>query len=94
MTRNYFGIKEGVKKQTINNLKSCDELILVVRNPASIEDKLYKGKVLKVKNHKNFTLIHNEYRIPSDSDNFELLAELTPQELNEVNSFNTNKEPK
>lgn len=89
VTRGYFGIKDGVMGQTIKNLKSCDELILVVRNPNSIDDREYKGKVLKVKNHKNFTLNGKEYIIPSEAENFVHLSTLSYDELQQVNSHKT-----
>lgn len=94
VTKNYFGIKNGIMGKTVENLKECDELILVVRNPHSIDDTKYKGHVLRVLDHRNYTLIKNEYIIPSIPDNFIHLAYLTPDELKSVNSFKTYKEYK
>ena len=45
----------------------------------------------KVKNHKKFTLYNNQYIIPSNVENFEELTQLTQEELDIVNSFNTTK---
>lgn len=91
VTKNYFGISSGPTGNAFNNIKLCDELILVVRNPTTIDDKQYKGKVIKVKNHKKFTIYNNQYIIPSNIENFEELAQLTKEELDIVNSFNTAK---
>lgn len=91
VSKNYFGISDGVAGETIENLLNCDVLILVVRNPFSIDDKEYKGKVLRVINHKNFTKTGNQYIIPSISENFIQIAQLTDEELNQVSSFRTNK---
>lgn len=89
VTKNYFGIKDGVMGQTIENLKYCDELVLVVRNPHSIDDHQYKGKVLRVIRHRDYKMRGLEYIIPSNSENFELLGVLSLVELNQVSSYGT-----
>ena len=87
----YFGLKDGPMEKTIDNLKLCDELIIVVRNPHAIDDPEYKGLVLRVKNHKNYRMYGKEYRIPSKNEYFDLVTRLTEEELHIVSSFKTHK---
>lgn len=84
---NYYGIK--CNSETLDNLKLCDKLIIVTRNPNSINDEKWKGKVLEVLNHKNFTLKHKEYIIPSIDKNFKELFKLSDEQLISLNSFKT-----
>jgi|SRR6056300_1180241 len=90
--KNYFGICAGPSGRAFETLRTCDKLILVVRNPDNPnigKDKEFGGKVLEVLNHEKFTIQNNNYIIPSRWSNFKLLTELTPQQIIEVDSFKT-----
>ena len=91
---NCFSISEGRAKYTIANTKKCDTLIIICRtpnHPGIPHDIEFEGKVFIVKNHKKITLNKNEYIIPSNSKYLIHLGTLTKDELNQVNSFQTQK---
>lgn len=91
---NYYKINDGVNKETLNNIKKCDTLILVTRTPNHVslkEDKEFEGKVFIVKKHKNISISNNSFIIPSTEKYLIHLGTLTSEELKQVNSFNTQK---
>lgn len=94
VTKGYYSINDGVNNQALSSIKKCDTLIIVTRSPNHFSiksDPQYEGKVFIVKNHKNIRIINNEYFIPSDEEHLIHLGTLTKSELDQVNSFQTQK---
>lgn len=93
VTQNKFGLKLGKKGFTEKAIKESDELILVVRNidpKYKIDDEL-AGKVLLIKNHTKYRVIDGQYVIPSNPENYDIIGELTEDELLQASSFKTSK---
>lgn len=91
VTRKYFSVAVGKTLKTLESILKCDKLIIVVKNSASYPDKEYAGRVLLVKDHKKFTSKDGEFVIPDNMENFELIYNLSSEELKQVDSFNTSK---
>lgn len=86
----FWGIKVG-GKQSFENLMSSDRLIIVTRNPATYNDPIFPGRIVEIKNHRDYELVGNEYRIPSDKANFTELFKISKNLIDQVNSFKTNQ---
>lgn len=92
VVKKFIGITVGITGQTVEAIKQCDDLILVMRTPPTFYDNVYSGKVLRVKEHKwyEYDKKLSQYIIPATNmmENFELITELDKNELNELNRFN------
>ena len=88
VTKNYFGLTLGKRGYTLDAIKAADWLILVVRTPPSYHDKEFEGKMLLVKNHRSYSVVGNQYIIPSDPENFTLITKLKAKQLQELNTYN------
>ena len=89
--RNTFRFHIGTTGKAYETIQHCDLLIAVVRNPENYyADREYGGKIVMIKNHRDFKMSNDvSLWIPSNDNTTKIIGELTQEQLKTVDSFKT-----
>jgi hypothetical protein len=92
ITKKSFRFHIGPTGRALDTIKQCDHLICVVRNPPTMKDWQYAGKIVRILDHTKYNLSSDgTLWIPSNDKTTEVLGSITAEELAHLDSFKTSK---
>lgn len=92
ITKDSFRFHIGKTGKSFETIRHCDHLICVIRNPPSMVDYKYAGKIVKIKDHWKYDISRDgTLWIPSNPSTTEIIGEITEEELRILSSFKTSK---
>ena len=91
-TKDKIGLHIGPSLQAYKTIQDCDDLICVIRHPFNYTDRKYAGKIIKVKNHKQYRVSKDgNFWFPTNDETVEVIGSISDEELDILSSFETSR---